>query len=160
MKFNYYWRPLFMSILALAIGSGLFAGAITAPVVFHANDYIAGAELTRYEMGSLMSEIFRRLTYIVNLSVLVIVGGEIFKLAMKRREWLGLAIGVAAVISGLLFSFYFVPEILAMQQMGPEITGTERFEEIHENSELWFKLYIVSASALFVKCLIERQKER
>ena len=142
---------LYLLVLAIALGSGLFAGAITAPVVFHANDYIAGADLSRYEMGSLMSEIFRRLAFVVDASIAVIILDEGRKLLQKRREWFITLMSVLAVISGYLFSFYFVPEILSMQQAGPQITGSEPFEALHADSELWFKIYLLAIVTLFVK---------
>lgn len=142
---------LYLLLLAVALGAGIFAGAITAPVVFHANDYIPGADLSRYEMGSLMGEIFRRLAFIVDLSLLIIIVDEGRKLLQKRREWFGTLIAVLAVISGYLFSFYFVPEILNMQQIGPLATHSEVFEALHADSELWFKIYILAIATLFVK---------
>jgi hypothetical protein len=145
---------LYLLILAVALGAGIFAGAVTAPVVFHANDYIQGAYLNRYEMGSLMSEIFRRLAYIVDLSIAVIILEEVRKLLQKRKEWFGILMGVLAVISGYLFSFYFVPEILSMQQAGPQVTGSETFEALHADSELWFKIYILAIGTLLIKRIL------
>lgn len=144
----------YLLILAVALGSGLFAGAVTAPVVFHANDYIVGADLSHYQMGSLMSEIFRRLAYVVNLSIAVIILDEARKLLVKKREWFGTLMAVLAIISGYLFSFYFVPEILAMQLAGPQVTGSETFEALHADSELWFKIYILAVGTLFFKGLV------
>ena len=145
---------LYLLILAVALGSGLFAGAITAPVVFHANDYIPGADLTRYEMGSLMSEIFRRLAFIVDISLLVIILDEGRKIWQKQREWFGTLMAVLAVIAGYLFSFYFIPEILGMQQIGPLATSSEVFEALHADSELWFKVYILAIATLIIKKLL------
>lgn len=151
MPISKIFTILYLLILAIALGSGLFAGAVTAPVVFHANDYIAGADLSRYEMGSLMSEIFRRLAFVVDLSIAVIILDEARKLLQKKREWFGTLMAILAVISGYLFSFYYVPEILTMQQAGPQITGSEAFEALHEDSELWFKIYILSVGTLLIK---------
>ena len=144
----------YLFVLAVALGSGLFAGAITAPVVFHANDYIVGADLTRYEMGSLMSEIFRRLAFVVDASILFIVLDEGRKIFQKQVEWFGTMMAVLGVISGYLFSFYFVPEILSMQQIGPLATHSEVFEELHADSELWFKVYILAIATLIIKKLL------
>ena len=151
---------LYLLVLAIALGSGLFAGAVTAPVVFHANDYIAGADLSRYEMGSLMSEIFRRLAFIVDLSLIFIILDEGRKLLQKQKEWFSTLMAVLAVISGYLFSFYFVPEILSMQQIGPLATRSEVFETLHADSELWFKVYILAIAALLVKGLLRTNGSR
>ena len=140
----------YLFILALALGAGIFAGAVTAPVVFHANDFIPGALLSRYDMGSLMSEIFRRLAFIVDASLLMIIVDEGIKLAKKQKEWFGTLMGVLAVISGYLFSFYFVPEILTLQKGGAESTASAAFEALHQSSELWFKIYLLAVATLFV----------
>ncbi len=155
MNINKTFRIVYLLVLAVALGAGLFAGAVTAPVVFHANDYIAGADLTRYEMGSLMSEIFRRLAFIVDLSIVVIIADEGRRLFQKQKAWFGTLMAVLSVISGYLFSFYFVPEILSMQQIGPLATGSEVFEALHADSELWFKVYILAVGTLLVKRLIK-----
>ena len=154
MQITKIFTMLYLLVLAIAMGSGFFAGAITAPVVFHANDYIPGADLSRYDMGSLMSEFFRRLAFIVDLSIVIIIVDEIRKLLQKSKEWFGTLMAVLAVISGYLFSFYFVPQILSMQQIGPLATGSEVFETLHADSELWFKVYLLAVTTLLVKGLL------
>jgi hypothetical protein len=139
---------LYLFLLALGLGAGIFAGAVTAPVVFHANDYIAGASLSRYEMGSLMSEIFRRLAFIVDATLLVIIADESIKMAKKQKEWFATLMGVLAVIAGYLF--YFVPEILSLQKAGEAHTASEAFDALHASSELWFKIYLLALATLFV----------
>jgi len=54
------------------------------------------------------------------------------------------------VSTGLLFTSYYMPQILEMQSMGESITGSKLFENTHFASELNFKIFAFSALALLI----------
>ncbi len=156
MPYFTYWKALYILILGIALGAGIFAGAMTAPVVFHANDYIPGGTLNHYQMGSLMSELFARLNILLILSLVAILIEEVRKVVMKERSGFESLSAIVMLISGTLFAFYYVPAILGLQAQGPEATVTEEFANLHDASELWFKVYALFATVVIVKRLLAK----
>ena len=143
-------KVLYLTLLGLTFGASIFAGAFTTSVIFHANDYITSFSLSHFAMGELMSEIFRRLSYLVTLSVGAIVLFEGYHYFKKEQCGILLILAIVAVISGFLFSFYFIPTILEMQLEGSSITSSNAFESIHRYSEMVFKFFTFSILGLLM----------
>jgi len=54
------------------------------------------------------------------------------------------------VASGLLFSGFYIPDIVSMQLQGEAVTATEKFKNVHLASEFDFKLFSLSTLALLI----------
>lgn len=156
MRLSNYWKAFYILILGMALGAGIFAGAMTAPVVFHANDYIPGATLNHYQMGSLMSELFARLNILIILSLVAILIEEVRKFRFREKDTFESLSAVLILIAGTLFAFYYVPEILTLQSQGPEATVTEAFANLHDASEMWFKVYALFMAVLIIRKMIKK----
>ena len=57
------------------------------------------------------------------------------------------------ISSGLLYSFYYIPQILEFQKEGEQITESKLFENTHFASELDFKLFTFAILALLIRTL-------
>jgi hypothetical protein len=55
--------------------------------------------------------------------------------------------------SGLLFSSYYIPQILEMQALGEAVTNSDKFANVHKGSELNFKLFAFSTLGLLILTL-------
>lgn len=145
---------LYLLALGIAIGGIIACGAITAPVIFNASQYLASLEITdmtRYASGLLMSEIFVRLNYLLNALAIFILVYELlaFNISSKKSLFL-LGIGVFSVIFIFLFTMYYTPAILAAQADGAAATATEEFESIHTQSEMVAQILLLSLGASFL----------
>jgi len=138
---------LYPIVLLLTAGALLFAGAVVAPVVFHANDHIPNATLSTYEMGSLMTEIFRRSGYLIG-AILVVVALIEAKRFYQFKKTIPLMIALSALLSGGAFIGYYLPAILALQQAGEAATLSTTFQALHAPSEMAFKLFTFSLIGL------------
>jgi hypothetical protein len=151
-------QTIYLALLGFTIGASLLAGVVGAPVVFNANDYIHGTMLTHFQMGELMSEIFRRLSYLVTFTATAIFLFEGYNLYKKEKCKLYYIFGAIAISTALAFSFYFIPTILELQLQGQNVTNSELFISTHKNSELIFKVFTFSSLALFTLRLFRAQK--
>ncbi len=142
------WITLvYIMILGITLGASLYAGIVVAPVIFHANTFLGAEQLSRYQEGLIMTANFVRLSYLVDLCVLAVVLYEGFRYKSFERDAIALLSGFLVLASGLLYSHYYIPQILDLQRQGAEVTSSELFAHTHMASELDFKLF---ASALIL----------
>jgi len=153
-KRNIYFDFGYLIILAATFGAVLTLGAIVAPVVFTSDSYVIGVMLDHYNMGLIMSEIFRRFSYVVYFCVTYIVVYEAIMYKTGQRDRIVYLSAIAAVFSGLMFSSVYVPKILDMQRMGNEVTLSDTFANLHKASELDFKILAVALLILFIRRLM------
>jgi len=151
-----YFRLLtiiFIITLGVTLGAGLLAGVVVAPTIFHSEALLGSALLTRFQEGLLMTQIFERLAYLVNFLVVVAIFYEVVKFkAFENTRWSMLFTFLVAT-SGLLFTSYYIPQILEMQLLGESATMTETFQNVHKGSELNFKLFALSTLGLLILTL-------
>lgn len=141
---------LYLLLLGGMVGMTLMAGAVTAPVVFHASDYLAGAkELSQFESGLIMTEVFIRYNNMLFIVLLVIAGYELLALFRKNSHWFIGLVALLLVLAGMTFVFYHTPMILAAQEGGEALTQTEAFAVIHHQSEAIFKGILLGFVLLF-----------
>ncbi len=151
---NIYFDFGYLIVLAATFGAVMTLGAIVAPVIFTSDAYTVGMMLDHYNMGIIMSEIFRRFSYVIYFCVTYIVVYEAVMYKSGERDRWTLLSAFVAVFSGLMFSAVYVPRILAMQSAGSEATMSDTFAKLHAASELDFKILAVALFILFIRRLM------
>ena len=154
MKRNIYFDFGYLITLAATFGAVVTLGAIVAPVIFTSDAYTVGMMLDHYNMGIVMSEIFRRFGYIVYFCVTYIAVYEAVMYKSGERDRIVFLSAFVALFSGLLFAAVYLPRILAMQAAGEEATRSDTFANLHFASELDFKIFALALIVLFVRRLM------
>ena len=154
IKRNIYFDFGYLIVLASTFGAVLTLGAIVAPVIFTSDAYTSGMMLDHYNMGLIMSEIFRRFGYVVYFCVAYIAVYEAVMYKTGERDTIVSLSAFTAIFSGLLFAAVYIPRILTMQAAGEEATRSDTFANIHFASELDFKILAVALIVLFVRRLM------
>ncbi|CAA6814395.1 MAG: Membrane protein [uncultured Sulfurovum sp.] len=151
-----YFRLLtmiFIIILGMTLGAGLLAGVVVAPTIFNSEAVLGSALLTRFQEGLLMTQVFERLAYLVNFLVIIAILYEVIKFkAFENTRWTMMFTFLVAA-TGLLFTSYYIPQILEMQTLGEAATMGETFTNVHKGSELNFKLFAFSTLGLLILTL-------
>lgn len=141
---------LYLLILGAIIGAVGLAGMAAAPVIFHAGNYLPEATLSLLDSGRLMTEIFVRLNALVVAGIVLIVLHEAYRLFMQNRSsGIVYALSAVVVVCGALFVWYYTPYVVEAQQSGLEGVTTEKFDQMHRQSEMVFKVMFVAVIALF-----------
>lgn len=146
---------IYTLLLTGAIGASLFAGAAVAPVIFNSKLALGSAELSRFQEGLIMTENFVRLSYPLAMVCLFSFAFELHSYFKRQTDWIALISMALMVATGLMFSFYFVPEIVHLQSQGPEVTQSPLFASIHKTSEISFKITAISGVVLAYRNLIK-----
>ncbi len=144
---------VYIIVLGVTLGAGLFVGAVVAPVIFNSELYLGSELLTRFQEGLIMSENFVRLGYLVTFTVICVVLYEGYKYKMFDRDIYSTIPAFLLISSGLLYSQYYIPQVLEMQTKGESIVGNTTFENLHFASELDFKLFAFSLFILLGRTL-------
>lgn len=141
----------YLLLLSAVLGAGLFAGIVVAPVTFHTQDWLGSSTLSHFQEGQIMTQNFLRLSYLVNILILIIAFYEGYKFKKFERDTLTQVATFFVLASGLLFSQYYIPDIISMQQAGEEMTKSVAFVNTHKGSELDFKLFCLALLVLIVQ---------
>lgn len=141
----------YLILLGVMLGAGLFAGVVVAPVTFNTASWLGAEVLTHYQEGQIMTENFVRLSYLINFMVVIVVLYEGYKYKMGERDRLTLVATFFVVATGLMFAHYYLPDILAMQQMGEAHTQTDTFVNTHKGSEINFKVFAAALLVLMIQ---------
>ena len=139
-----YIALLFITLGAV-LSSGISSESITTP-------------LTHYEEGLLMTTIFIKLNHLIHVTVFAILLVELYRFKSFDRDNILLTAVIVAVGSGLLFTQYYTPDILAMQAQGAQATATAAFEAVHKGSEFAFKLFALALAVIGVKNIVRIAK--
>lgn len=99
----------------------------------------------------MMTEVFVRLSYPLIAVCLFSLAYEVLSYWKKESDWIALVSMSLMVGTGLLFGFYFVPEIVYLQSQGPSVTQSSAFASIHETSEVCFKITVFSGLVLVIR---------
>ena len=154
VKRNIYFDFGYLIVLASVFGAVLTLGAIVAPVIFTSDAYTSGVMLDHYNMGLIMSEIFRRFGYVVYFCVAYIAVYEAVMYKTGERDKIIFVSASMAIFSGLLFAAVYIPRILSMQAAGAEATRSDTFANLHAGSEIDFKIFAVALIVLFIRRLM------
>ncbi len=149
---NYFriFTIIFIITLGTVLGAGLLAGIVVAPTIFHSEVLLGSELLSRFQEGLLMTQVFERLAYVVNFLVIIVILYEVIKFKSFESDKWSQIFTFLVVASGLLFTSYYIPQILEMQSAGEAMTKSEIFENVHKGSELNFKLFSFSTLGLLI----------
>ena len=151
---NKYFRMTTMAylmFLSAVLGMMLYAGIVVTAVTFHTDAWIGVELLTQFQEGQIMTENFLRLSYVVNVLLVVVVLYEGYKFKKFERDIVTKVATFFVLATGLLFAQYYIPDIIAMQAQGEEMTTTVAFLNTHKGSELNSKIFALSLIVLIVQ---------
>ena len=141
----------YLILLSAMLGAGLYAGIVVAPVTFNTDQWLGADVLTRFQEGQIMTENFLRLSYLVNVILVSVVLYEGYKFKKFERDTLTQVATFFVLATGLLFSQYYIPDIIAMQEQGVEATKSVAFINTHKGSEINFKIFSLALIVLIVQ---------
>ena len=152
-KYFRIFTIIFIITLGVTLGAGLLAGIVVAPTIFHSEVLLGSELLSRFQEGLLMTQVFERLAYVVNFLVVMTILYEVIKFkSFENTRW-SMILTFLVVASGLLFTSYYIPQILEMQSLGEAMTNSDAFTAVHKGSELNFKLFAFSTLGLLILTL-------
>ena len=141
----------YLILLSAVLGAGLFAGIVVAPVTFNTDQWLGADVLTRFQEGQIMTENFLRLSYLVNVVLVAVILYEGYKFKKFERDTLTHVATFFVVATGLLFSQYYIPDIVTMQEQGVEVTKSMAFINTHKGSEINFKILSLALLILIIQ---------
>ncbi|MDY0194887.1 MAG: DUF4149 domain-containing protein [Sulfurovaceae bacterium] len=141
----------YLIFLSIVLGASLYAGIVVAPVIFHTEAIFDSPILSQFQEGMIMTENFVRLSYVITLSVIVAFVYESYKYKKGERDLLTFVALFLVITTKLMFSYYYLPEIILMQQVGEEMTKTQLFLDTHKGSEVNFKIYAFALLLLLIR---------
>ena len=152
-KYFRIFTIIFIITLGTVLGASVLAGAVVAPTIFHSELFLGSELLSRFQEGLLMTHIFEILGYAVNFLIILTILYEVIKFkSFESTKW-SLGLSFLVVASGLLFSSYYIPQIVEMQLAGEAMTSSHIFENVHKASELDFKLFSFATLGLLILTL-------
>ncbi len=144
------WYIIFLGSL---LGAGLFAGIVVAPTIFHSEIYLGSEILSNFQEGLIMTINFQKLAYLVDFSLIVIFLYEGYKYKKFERDTITQIAIFFAIATGMLFSHYYISDIITMQLAGEEMTKSIEFINTHKGSEINFKIFSVAILVILVRNL-------
>lgn len=137
--------------LSAVLGMMLYAGIVVTAVTFHTDAWIGVELLTQFQEGQIMTENFLRLSYVVNVLIVAVVLYEGYKFKKFERDTVTKVVTFFVLATGLLFSQYYIPDIIAMQAQGEAMTESVAFLNTHKGSELNSKIFALALIVLIVQ---------
>lgn len=98
-----------------------------------------------------MTENFLRLSYLVNVVLVAVVLYEGYKFKKFERDTVTKVATFFVLATGLLFSQYYIPDIMEMQAQGVKATESLAFLNTHKGSEINFKIFSLAILVLIVQ---------
>ena len=141
---------IFIITLGTVLGAGLLAGIVVAPTIFHSELLLGSELLSKFQEGLLMTAVFEKLAYAVNFLVVIAILYEVIKYKAFESDRWSLMTTFLLAGTGLMFTSYYIPDILEMQAMGEAKTLSSAFINTHLGSEINFKIFIFSGLALLI----------
>ena len=151
---NKNFRMLTMAYLIFlsgVLGAMLYAGIVVTAVTFHTDAWLGADLLTHFQEGQIMTENFLRLSYVVNVLIMVVVLYEGYKFKKFERDTVTKVATFFVIATALLFSQYYIPDIIAMQAQGEAVTKSVAFLNTHKGSELNSKIFALALIVLIVQ---------
>lgn len=147
-------NTFYLLILGICIG-GIILCAISATTIFNADRVLRDSGLsdlviTKYDSGILMTDIFIKFGYLLNISAVIILVYESLSFRFQKSGALIWLLNVFNAILIFLFTFYYIPSIVSMQLQGAGIVGGVEFESVHSQSELVFKILLGTLILSFI----------
>ncbi len=151
---NKYFKMTTMTYLMFlsgVLGAMLYAGIVVTSVTFNTHLYVGAELLTQFQEGQIMTESFLRLSYVVNILIVAVVLYEGYKFKKFERDTVTKIATFFVLATGLLFSQYYIPDIIAMQAQGEAMTESVAFLNTHKGSELNSKIFALALIVLIVQ---------
>lgn len=140
----------YIVLLGAMFGATIYAGAVVAPTIFHSETFFGGEIISNFQEGLLMTSNFEKLGSFVTFMVFFALFYEATKWkSFENDRWTLISL-FFFVSTGLLFSGFYIPDIVSMQLQGEVVTQSEKFENIHFASELDFKIFAFSTLSLLI----------
>lgn len=152
-KFQPYFFTLYTLLIAVSLGAALASGAFSTATLFRASSIVPDLEISMFQSGVLMTNIFVKLNSLLNLLAFYILIYEILALRISGAKVAPL-LGFISVILIFLFTMYYTPYILEAQKLGEEAIANATFDAMHTQSVLVFKALMVSLLLLFITRLL------
>ena len=149
------WIP-YMILLGTTLGASLCAGVFAAPVIFHADELLGGGVLSHYQEGVIMTQIFLKLGWLVNLTCAAILVAEGYHFLRFYRDQITFYSAFVTVWTGFMFTLYYMPQIVEFQRQGESILSNEVFQNTHMMSEWDFKIFVVALTILLGRYLYRK----
>ena len=149
-KYFRIFTMAYIVILATVLGAGLLAGIVVAPTIFHSEALLGSELLSHFQEGLLMTHVFEKLAYAVNFLVIVVILYEVVKYKAFESDRWSLMTTFLVAGTGLMFTSYYIPDILEMQALGEAMTQSDAFLNTHKGSEINFKIFAFSSLALLI----------
>ena len=147
----------YLVFISIVVGIILTLGILVAPVMFHAHDLIEQS-ISHYSEGLIMQEIFRRSQYVLLLLGAVIFVYELYDYRKGKRDGIVLASAFAAIFTIAMFSFYYIPDMLVLQQAHQ--TQTEAFKSLHIGSKMDFQIMLFALTVLLLRRFTQLVRKR
>lgn len=141
----------YLILLGATLGAGLFAGIVVAPVTFHSENWLGTEVLSHYQEGLIMTQNFVKLSTLVTVTVIFIALYEGYKYKKFERDTITQVATFFAIVTGLMFGHYYVPDIVTMQMAGEAMTQSEAFINTHKGSEINFKIFALALLVLMIQ---------
>ena len=145
----------YLLVLGTALGVSLSLGVFVAPVIFHADAILSGV-LNHYQEGLIMTQIFVRSGYFIAFASILVLVVELYHFFVFCRDKITFFSAFGVVWMGLMFVFYYTPQIIEFQKIGESIVDNKLFQKAHFASELDFKIFVVCLTILFVRYLYRK----
>jgi uncharacterized membrane protein len=141
----------YLIFLSGVLGAMLYAGIVVTAVTFHSDMWLGADLLTRFQEGQIMTENFLRLSYVVNALIVVVILYEGYKFKKFERDTVTKVATFFVLATALLFSQYYIPDIIAMQAEGEAVTKSVAFINTHKGSEINSKIFALALIVLIVQ---------
>ncbi len=145
----------YLLVLGVTLGISLSLGVFVAPVIFHADDILGGV-LNHYQEGLIMTQIFVKSGYFIAFASILVLVVEVYHFFVFCRDKITFFSAFAVVWMGLMFVFYYTPQIIEFQKMGESVVNNKLFQKAHFASELDFKIFVIALTILFVRYLYRK----
>jgi hypothetical protein len=141
----------YLTLLGATLGAVLYAGIVVAPVTFHTERWLGEGVLSHFQMGLIMTQNFVGLSYLVTVTMISVFLYEGYKYKQFERDKLTTVAALVVLMSGALFNWYYLPDIITMQMAGEAMTRSEVFQNVHKASEIDFKIFAAAILVLMVQ---------
>ena len=130
---------IYIFLLSIGVGCIICAG-FSAATIFQAANFVP--DFTMSDSGLIMGLIFIKCNDLFNFEILSSLYARHFT-HTKQRQFL-LLLGGINVIMIFLFTLYYTPYIMEAQALNT--IDTEAFDSMHKQSELVFKILLITLS--------------
>ena len=147
---------LYLILLGVTLGIGLCTGVIVAPIIFNADNLLGGGVLSHYQEGLIMTQIFTKMNWFVNITCIAIVIVESYHFMRFYRDKISFYSAFVTVWTGFMFTLYYTPQIIEFQKEGKSILENKLFQNTHMMSEWDFKIFVVALTILLSRYLYRK----